>query len=265
MENSQPQTSKSISTNVFYGFTTWILPLALSFAATPVIVRTLGDKDYGIYVLVQGFIGYSFTFSIGRAITKYIAEYRISGETEKIREVVSATFFISLAVGVVGVLTICLTAEWIVGNVFKVGGEDLNKTITALYIAAAVIFFSMLSQVFNAVLQGIHRFDVYSKIYNTSSFALLLGNLLFALYGYELLILLHWNLFVICVTCIVYALSAKKLLPEFEISILFERAMLKLVLKYSLGVVGYQILGNVLLLFERGWIIRQLGAESLTY
>ena len=29
--------------------------------------------------------------------------------------------------------------------------------------------------------------------------------------------------------------------------------------------IGYQILANVLLLFERGWITRQLGAESLTY
>ncbi|MBA2736391.1 MAG: hypothetical protein H0U50_06320, partial [Pyrinomonadaceae bacterium] len=48
MENSQPQTSKSIAKNVFYGFLTWVLPLGLSFIATPVIIKTLGDKDYGI-------------------------------------------------------------------------------------------------------------------------------------------------------------------------------------------------------------------------
>jgi O-antigen/teichoic acid export membrane protein len=38
-----------------------------------------------------------------------------------------------------------------------------------------------------------------------------------------------------------------------------------LVLSYSSGVVGYQILANLLLLFERGWITRNLGSESLTY
>ncbi len=74
MKAGQAQTSKSIAKNVFYGFLTWILPLGLSFVSTPLIVRTLGKKDYGIYTLVLGFVGYSFTFSIGRAITKYISE-----------------------------------------------------------------------------------------------------------------------------------------------------------------------------------------------
>ena len=64
-------------------FSTWFLPLGLSFFATPIIVKALGDEDYGIYALVLGFIGYSFNFGIGRAITKYIAEYRASGETRE--------------------------------------------------------------------------------------------------------------------------------------------------------------------------------------
>ncbi|MGI8884402.1 MAG: oligosaccharide flippase family protein [Pyrinomonadaceae bacterium] len=265
MENSQPQTSKSIARNVFYGFLTWILPLGLSFAATPVILETLGEKDYGIYVLVLGFIGYSFTFNIGRAITKYIAEYRVSGETEKIQDVISATFFINVAVGFVGVALICLSANLVVEDVFRIGEEEQSKTVTALYIAAAIIFFTMLNQVFNAVLQGIHRFDVYSKILNASNFALLLGNLVLAWLDYGLLILLGWNLLIICLTCGVFAVGAKKLLPEFGISFRFRRETLGLVLKYSTGIIGYQILANLLLLFERGWIIRQLGAENLTY
>ena len=265
MENNLPQTSKSVAKNVFYGFLTWILPLGLSFLATPVIIETLGDKDYGIYVLVLGFIGYSFTFSIGRAVTKYIAEYRASGESEKIRDIISATFFLNVAVGLCGVLLICFSANWIVGYVFRIDGEALNKTVSALYIAAAIIFLTMLNQVFSAVLQGIHRFDVYSKIFNASSFALLFGNLILAWLGYGLLILLVWNLSIICLTCAVYAVAAKKLLPEFGISFQVKRETLGLVLKYSSGVIGYQILGNLLLLFERGWIIRQLGAESLTY
>lgn len=265
MKNSQPQTVKSIAGNVFYGFLTWILPLGLSFAATPTIIETLGAKDYGIYALVLGFIGYSFAFGIGRAITKYVAEYRSSGETEKIRDVISATFFINVAVGLVGVGLIFLSADRIVTDVFKIGEDEQSKTVTALYIAAAIIFFTMLNQVFNAVLQGIHRFDVYSKILNASNFALLSGNLALAWFGYGLLVLLGWNLLIICLTCTVFAVGAKRLLPEFGISFRYKRETLSLVLKYSSGIIGYQILGNFLLLFERGWIIRQLGAENLTY
>lgn len=265
MESGQKQTGKSIAKNVFYGFLTWVLPLGLSFAATPIIVRTLGDADYGIYALVLGFIGYSFTFSIGRAITKYIAEYRANGETDKIRDVISATFFINIAVGLLGVLAICLSANWLVRDVFKIAAEAQNKTILAMYIAALIIFCTMLNQVFNAVLQGIHRFDVYAKIFNFSSFGLLFGNLVLALLGYGLLVLLGWNLLITLITSVLFAVSAKQLLPEFGISFHLKSETVKLVLKYSSGVIGYQILANLLLLFERGWITRNLGSENLTY
>ncbi|CAN5206126.1 hypothetical protein BH10ACI1_BH10ACI1_23790 [soil metagenome] len=263
MENRQ--TSKSIARNVFYGFLTWVLPLGLSFAATPIIVKALGNADYGIYALVLGFIGYSFTFSIGRAITKYIAEYRANGEDEKIRDVISATFFINITVGIIGVLLICLSANWLVIDVFKIGAEAQNKSVWAMYVAALIIFCTMLNQVFNAVLQGIHRFDVYAKILNVSSFLMLFGNLILALLGYGLLILLVWNLLITFLTSVIFSISAKQLLPEFGITFRFRRETLKLVLRYSSGIIGYQILANLLLLFERGWITRQLGSESLTY
>lgn len=265
MSQKQVETSKSIARNVLYTFSTWLLPLGLSFFATPIIVKALGNEDYGIYALVLGFIGYSFNFGIGRAITKYIAEYRASGENQKIKEVVSATFFLNIVVGLFGVTMICLLASWLVVDVFKIEADAQSKSIQSFYIASATIFFLMLNQVFNAVLQGIHRFDVYSKIFNFNSIALLLGNIVLALYGYGLIVLLAWNLLITAITCIIYAISARKLLPEFGISFNFGRETLRLVLAFSFGIIGYQILANVLLLFERGWITRQLGAESLTY
>jgi O-antigen/teichoic acid export membrane protein len=107
MENaSQSHTSKSIFRNVLYGLSTWVLPLVLSFYSIRILVPSLGDKDYGIYALVTGFISYSFNLNFGRAITKYIAEYRASGENEKIRDIISATLLINIAVGIAAILLI---------------------------------------------------------------------------------------------------------------------------------------------------------------
>jgi O-antigen/teichoic acid export membrane protein len=64
---------------------------------------------------------------------------------------------------------------------------------------------------------------------------------------------------------VIFAVYAKRLLPEFGISLKFGREILQTVLKYSSGIIGYQVLSNLLLLFERGWVTRKLGAESLTY
>lgn len=265
MQTSDKQTSKSIVRNVVYGSLTWVLPLGLNLVATPVIVRSLGNNDYGIYALILGFIGYSFTFNFGRAITKYIAEYRSSGDERKIRDVISASFFISVTVGLCGVLLIGLLSGWLVRDVFGIDVEAQNRTIDAMYIASGVIFFWGLSQVFSSVLQGIQRFDVYSKIYTGTTFALISGNLALAYAGFDLRALLAWNLVVLLLSSIVFAIAAKKLLPEFGIHFKFERDTLWLVLRYSAGTLGYQILANILVLFERGWITQRLGTENLTF
>lgn len=265
MSENKIQTSKSIAKNTLYNFSTWILPLGLSFIATPVIVHSLGNQDYGIYALVLGFIGYSFTFSIGRAATKYIAEYKASGETGKIRDVVSATLFINIAVGLLSVLLIFLLSDWLVADVFMIEAADREKTVYSFYLASGIIFFLMLNQVFNAVLHGIHRFDVYSKIYNFFNILLLLGNLFLAFYGFGVLSLLGWNLAVMVAMCFGFLISARKLLPEFGINFNIGFETVKLVLQFSAGIIGYQVLANILLLFERGWITRRLGAESLTF
>lgn len=265
MSQKQAETSKSIFRNVLFNFSTWILPLGLSFFATPIIVRNLGDEDYGIYALVIGFISYSFSFSFGRAITKYIAEYRVSGENEKIKQVISATMFLNLAVCLIGGLAICISAKWLVTDVFNIQPDAQSKSIYAFYVASAVIFFITLNHVLGSVLQGVHRFDVYSKIYNLNSFAVLGGNIILALYGYGLLVLLSWNLIISVIVCVLYGISAKLLVPEFGITFKINREISRMVLKFSFGVIGYQILGNFILLFERGWITRKLGSESLTY
>lgn len=259
------QTSKSIFRNVIYGSLTWILPIGLGFVATPIIVRSLGNSDYGIYALVLGFISYSFTFNFGRAITKYVAEYRITGDSEKIRDVVSASFFLNIVIGLAGVFTMCLLASWLVGTVFNIEPEAHGKTITAIYIASGIIFLWMLSQVFTSVLQGIQRFDVYSKIFTANSFVLTLGNLVLVYFGYGLLALLTWNFSVLSIFFVVFGYTAKRLLPEFGITFKFKAETLKLVLRYSSAIVATQLLANLLLLFERGLITHKLGSESLTY
>lgn len=264
-EKPQKQTSKNVIRSAFYGSLTWFLPLGLSFVATPIIVGALGHSDYGIYALVLGFIGYSFSFSFGRAITKYIAEYRVSGESEKISSIISASLLLNIVVGLIGVATICLMANWLVGDVFQIDEASRQKTVIALYIASATIFISMLNQLFAAVLQGLHRFDLYSRIFTASGFFTIGGNLTLALLGFGLVELLLWNLLVVSAFCLVFAYYAKRNLPEFTLRPSFDRTTLRLVMRYNAGIVGYQIMANALLLFERGWITHRLGPESLTF
>ncbi len=259
------QNAGSVIRNVIYGSMTWLLPLGLSFVATPIIVRSLGNNDYGIYALVLGFIGYSFTFSLGRPITKYIAEYRATGESEKIRDVISASFFLNIVFGVFAMVVICGLANWLVNSVFRIEADARDRSVVAFYIASAIIFMSMLNQVLSSVIQGVQRFDIYSKVTTTSSFSLIVGNLILAYFGFGLTALLYWNLGVLIVFCAVLAIIAKRVLPEFRIGFRFSRSTLRMVVGYSTWTILYQLFANILLLFERGWITQRLGADELTH
>lgn len=259
------ENSRSIARNVFYGFSTFILPLGFSLYATRLIIKKLGSADYGIYALVLGFVAYSFNLSFGRAVTKYIAEFKLSGENHKIRDVISSALFINLVVGMAGIIILCLSAKWLVVNYFLIEPENQSKTITALYIAAFTVFFLMINQVFSAILQGIHRFDTYSNISNFNSLSTVLGNIFLVYNDFSLLHLLIWNLITTGITSVLFILYARRLLPEFGITFKLKTETLKLIISFSAGIISYQILANFLLLFERTWIFRTLGDESLTF
>ncbi len=263
IDNVKPR--KSIVVNMLFGFLSWILPGILVFFSTPIIVKTLGTKEYGIYALIFGFISYSLSFTIGKAVTKYVAEYKPSGDHKKINDVISATFFLSILIGAAAALILSGAAGWLVRHVFEIDLSAQQKSIESFYLAAAVLLFYMLWQVFSSVVTGLHRFDIYSYITTLYGVMLAGGNIALALLGYGLVALFWWSLATnLAIGLIAYAF-ARSLYPEMRLRLWFQRETLYLVMKFSSGVILAQIFANILLLFERGIITRYLGAENLTY
>jgi len=263
--HTERQTSLSVVRNVLFALVTWILPLCLGLVATPILVGSLGHAEYGVYALILGLVGYSFTFNFGRAITKYIAEYRATGRSEEIPAIVSSSLLLNVVIGLTGSVLLCLLAGWLVRDVFAIPEPEQQQTLSAIYLASAIIFVTMLSQVFSSVLQGLQRFDVYSKIFSFHSIFLVIGNIVVALCGFGLLGLLKWNLATLGAFCVIYGVAAARLLPGGRLGIGSRTDILRKIASYSGAIVAYQVLGNIVLLFERGWITHQLGSENLTY
>lgn len=263
---SEPQDRrKSLIRNGAFSALSWFLPLLLAFIVTPIVVRGLGDELYGLYAVILGFISYSFTFGIGKTAAKYVAEYRASGEPDKISESVSAALWFSLSIALLGTLVIATTARPIVVDVLNIAPELQGTAVTALYLASITILMTMLSQVFQCILQGVHRFDRYVLLTNVSGFLLNLGTAALVLSGYGIISLVAWNLFVTFAVGLMFYWSARRLLPEFTFRVRIRRDLWSAVLKYGGSIILYQIFGNLILIFERGWIVRKFGAESLTY
>src|SRR6476620_1806717 len=97
-----------LATNAVFSVVAWLLPIAIGFFTTPILVRGLGNESYGLYAAVTGFMAYSFSFGIGKIAAKYVAEYRASGESDKINPVISATFAFSLSIATLGTVILAV-------------------------------------------------------------------------------------------------------------------------------------------------------------
>jgi O-antigen/teichoic acid export membrane protein len=257
--------SISVSRNVLFGFLSWFLPLGFTFALTPLIVHGLGTEAYGLYALVMGFVGYSFNFSIGRAITKYVSAYRASNQTERIGEVLSSTFILNLCVSLLSAGALALIADWLVTRVLNIAPPLQPQARLAFYLASVGLIFTMLSQVFSAVPQAVQRFDVYSLIATSAGIATIVGNASLVRMGFGASALIAWNVAATALGCVAYFVASRQLLPEARLTLQIRRDLLAGIIKFSSAVTAYQVMANLLLLFERSWLTRSLGTAAVTY
>lgn len=255
----------SLSRNVMFGFLSWLLPLGFTFVMTPVIVHGLGPDAFGIYALIMGFVAYSFTFSVGRAITKYVAAYHANNETDRIGEVLSNTLMINLVVGVLSAGTLALLTNVLITRILKIAPALQAQARLGFYLASIGLLLTMINQVFSAVPQAVHRFDVYSLITTGIGILTIGGNGLLVWFGYGAAVLIGWTVGVTGLSCLIYYVASRRLLPDAHLTLRFKKDLLVGILRFSSAVILYQILANVLLIFERSWLTRTLGSAALTF
>lgn len=262
-EPSKPR--RSLVTNSLFSVIAWLFPILLGFISTPIVVRGLGSEQYGLFAIVLGFISYSFTFGVGKVVGKYIPEFEIAGDSKSVTHVIAGTFWFSLAIGLIGSIALIAAAPAIARDLLLISPENQQIAVYSLYLAGAIGVVMMLSQVFQFVLQGLHRFDNFVALTNLNGLLLGIGNIVLALNGSGVVSLLLWNLGVVSAVGILFYLRARHLLPATRLFTKVPRPMMTTVIRYGASIILYQIFANVLFIFERSWVMRRFGAEALTY
>ncbi|MFZ1701764.1 MAG: hypothetical protein WBO10_15325 [Pyrinomonadaceae bacterium] len=265
MSEKAQVTKLLIVKNGLFSLMSWVFPILITLIVTPVIVHGLGLKAYGLFAVIYGFISYSFTFGIGRVAAKYVAELHPTDESERMSAAISAAFIISVLLGLFVIVLVAFTADYLVTELLVIPDELHSIATSALYVASITILITMVSQVFQFMLQGLHRFDRFLLIANIAAVGLSIGNVGLVLNGFGVVALIVWNATVVGVGAVFFGVSAMRLLPTFKPTLSVNKNIWKAVLVYALSIVGYQSFGNALLLFERAWIVRKFGTESLTF
>lgn len=106
--NQKRNKRTSLKVNVISNWVVLLVNIAIGFFLTPYIIKSVGKGDYGIWVLVSGFIGYFglMQLGVGAGIMRYIPFYTSKGETQNAGEAFSTAlaiyFLVSMIIFLVG-------------------------------------------------------------------------------------------------------------------------------------------------------------------
>jgi O-antigen/teichoic acid export membrane protein len=140
---------------------------------------------------------------------------------------------VTLTIGAVGAIILIVAAPYVVRDILLIDAEHQQAVTYCLYIAAVVGLSSMLSQVFQYVLQGLHRFDNYVALMNLYALMLGTGNIILAYNGFGIVTLLSWNLSVSLFTATLFYIRARHLFPPLRLFTKIPRDLFKAVAGYA--------------------------------
>jgi len=150
--------NKRVLANSLSGTSLYFVNIVVAFIMAPVLIHTLGNRDYGLWELVMSVIGYMglLDLGIGTALVRFVSFADGKNDPVDMQQTISTSFFFFGALGFVAVsffLFFSLYPQLIAGPDIK---DVANLRTVFLLLSINAIFLFPL-QTFVATLMGVQR------------------------------------------------------------------------------------------------------------
>jgi len=132
----------------------------ISIFYTPYILRTLGQAEYGVYMLVWNVVNYLTVLDLGfsNAIIRYASKYRAKAEKEEESALYGMFLIIYLVIGIISIC-VCLIMKKYFGNVAQgLTDDEVRVAATLVMIGSINISLSFPLSVFRAIVTVSEKF-----------------------------------------------------------------------------------------------------------
>lgn len=158
--------SSQIKSGALLSYLSLFLGSAISIVYTPIMLRSLGQSEYGLMSLANSVVGYLglLNLGIGSAMVRYIAKYK--AEENKVMEHSIITLFLFVFIGLA--IVVMLAGICLIYHIHGLFDESLtDREFLRLQILMGLMTFNiamgMVSSVFYAVMMAYERF-VFTKV-----------------------------------------------------------------------------------------------------
>ncbi len=151
--------------NVVTNYARFFVNGLIGFLLTPLMVRHLGDRDYGVWVTIFSLTGYFGLFdqAIRPSLVRYVSRDHTRGDWDGLSRTLSSALALNT---VAGVVTMAATVVFAAGFPawFKIGAGTAAESRVALLLIGASLAIGFPFGVFGATLSGLQRYDISNTI-----------------------------------------------------------------------------------------------------
>ena len=142
-----------------------MVSLLINVFLTPFLVRTLGDTQYGLYVLISSFAAQGALLDLGMspAVVKYVAESQATEDYERGRNTIATALSLYCLLALV-VLLIAAAIAPLFPDLFTVPPPFREATIVAVLLMGVQLAVSIPMTLPEAILLGSHRYIPFQAL-----------------------------------------------------------------------------------------------------
>jgi O-antigen/teichoic acid export membrane protein len=258
--------SRALARHTLYNVLGQAIPVVVGLATIPVTVRLLGAERFGLLGLAWAVLGYvgMLDFGLGRATTKFVAEYLAVGDRVRLERVATLAVASQTVMGLVGGGALALLAPTLAG-LFGVRAALHAETQHVFLILALSVPFVVLAASLRAILEAAQRFDLVNLIRTPTSAAMLAVPAAAAALGADLPAIVLLLLGVRILACAASVGAIPRAIPGFRWRFEPQWELLRPLLGFGGWVSVSNIVSPVLVYLERFLLAALAGVAAVAY
>ncbi len=256
----------SVRRNTVYNLLGSITPLAVSLVTVPLYLHAIGEARYGVLAIIWLFTGYFGVFEMGLSRA---SAYHLARQHDESPAVRSTTFWtalwLNLSFGLLGAVVLYAVAQPVFTHFFHMSETMRRSVLASLPWIAAALPLSTLGGVLAGALEARERFAYMNVIGVFNTVLTRIGPLLVALFiSPELIWLIPAVVITRALGLLLQFVGVWRFLPIVP-SALFNRARARALFSYGGWISVTNIVGPVLVTFDRMLIGALLSVQAVTY
>jgi O-antigen/teichoic acid export membrane protein len=272
MTRSRDSTSHLTSGRLLARNTIWnlfgqMLPMAVGVVAIPLLIRGMGVARFGILSLAWIVVGYFslFDLSIGRALTKLVADKLGANEEHSIPPLAWTSLLLMFLLGVIGGLVTFAISPWLVHRLLKIPEALQTETLRGFYLLAVSIPLVTVTSGLRGILEALQRFRMLNLIRIPMSLFSFLGPLLVLPFSHSLVPVIAVLIVGRVVGAAAHLFACFNAIPALGYNCKLDRSIVMPVVKFGGWMTISNIVGPVMVYSDRFVVGSLLSVGAVAY